>query len=370
MNFFGKPLQIGTTSLRNRVILAPLAGVSDIPFRRICRELGAGLTYVEMLSSIAVYRRNKRTLDMLARHSDEDVLGVQVTGPTPDLVENAVEFLDRQPFDTIDINIGCPVRKVVASGSGSAMLRDPDRLTETVRRARNATSKPLSAKFRLGFFRKHINVGDTAERIAREGVDMVTVHGRSRDEKYDTPVDLKGIQTGIQHARESAVRPIVAVGNGDITGIRSALRMREITSCDAVMISRGALGNPWIFKEILDGQPADPTMEEWLDVVMRHLSYHEEHYGDNQLSAVLTRKHLLWYIKGFPCNKDHGARLSHSSSLDESRGILRDYASAWPRDLRRFEGSLISESRFGTSSKYDPKNDMDRSHDRGVGTLT
>ncbi len=369
MKFFAQPLQIGPLRIRNRVILAPLAGVSDIPFRRICRELGAGLTYVEMLSAIAIRHRNKRTRDMMARHPDEDFLGVQVSGPTPELVEEAVAFVDQRSFDTIDLNMGCPVRKVVASGSGSALLKDPDRLTETVRRGRAATDRPFSVKFRLGFTRDSVNVEDTAERVVREGVDMFTVHGRARDENYAAPVDLERIRIGICRGRETADGPLVAVGNGDVVDFQSALRMREATECDAVMISRGALGNPWIFREILEERTAHPTLEEWGDVVSRHLSWQEEHYRDESLAAILSRKHLLWYIKGFPRNRELGAKLAGIESIGEAHTILREYAAQWPRDLRRFEGPLSGESRFGPSSKYDPKYEMDRTHDRGVGAL-
>jgi tRNA-dihydrouridine synthase B len=190
---FASPLQIGTLTVPNRVLLAPLAGVSDVPFRRVCQQLGAGLTYVEMLSATAIRYKNRRTFEMMARHGDESILGVQVTGPSADEVEEAVGVLSGLGFDTIDINMGCPVRKVVGAGCGSAILRDQPRLLDTVRRARAATHLPLSIKYRLGYTRDALNVEETTRNGILGSADMLTIHGRTRSEGYDTPVDLAGI---------------------------------------------------------------------------------------------------------------------------------------------------------------------------------
>ena len=370
MTDFQSPLTVGGLTLPNRVLLAPLAGVSDIPFRRICQELGAGLTYVEMLSAVAIDYRNKRTMEMCRRHPSEQVLGVQVTGPTAESVERAVLFLEELPFDTVDINMGCSVRKVVAAGSGSGMLSDPERISATVRGARSATGRPLTVKTRLGCTRRSISIEDTARRVAVEGADLFTVHGRTRNERYGTPVDLEGIRRGVVAARNAVARPVVVVGNGDLFDGVAARRMRETTGCDAVMISRGALGNPWIFREVLTGTSANPTLEEWGDVVMRHLDYQQEAYGDNELAAIRCRKHLLWYIKGYPCHKPLGEKLGLIKRIAEGRRYIREYLAEWPKDLVRFEGAHRTDSRLGPNSKYDPKYDpkheMDRTHDRPV----
>ncbi len=366
MNFFQEPFTFGGLTIPNRVILAPLAGVSDIPFRRICQELGAGLTYVEMLSAMAIHHKNKRTLDMCARHPAEPVLGVQVTGPAPELVEQAVRFLNTLPFDTIDINMGCSVRKVIAGGAGSGILSEPERITATVRAARAATDRPLSVKTRLGVSRRAISIEDTARRVAREGADLFTVHGRTRDEKYGAPADREGIRRGLAAARAAATRSLITVGNGDLLDWPSVRAMRDETGCDAVMISRGALGNPWIFREVLEERIAHPTLEEWGDVVLRHLDYQEAHYGDTELAAIMMRKHVLWYIKGFPCNKELGAKVGYIKRIEEGRRYIREYLAQWPGDLLRFEGAHKTESRFGPNSKYDPKYEMDRVHDRAV----
>ena len=365
--FFRQPFQLGRLTVPNRVLLAPLAGVSDAPFRRICQELGAGLTYVEMLAAVAIHRRNQKTMDMCRRDAAEPLLGVQLTGSTAELVAQGVEFLSGLPFDTIDINMGCSVRKVISGGSGSGILSEPERITATVTAARAVTDLPLSVKTRLGVSRDDISIEDTARRVVEAGADMFTIHGRTRDERYGDPADLEGIRRGIETARAVAARPLVLVGNGDLFTWEAARQMREVTGCDAVMISRGALGNPWVFREILEERTVHPPMGEWGEVVLRHLDYQEALYGDTPLAAVMMRKHLLWYIKGFPCNKELGRVLGLVSSLDEARKALRQYVSEWPADLIRFEGAHRTDSRFGAHSKYDPKYEMDRVHDRGVG---
>lgn len=365
--FFDQPLQIGSLRIPNRAICAPLAGISDAPFRRIAQELGAGLTYVEMLSAQAMHHKNKRTVDMMYRHSSEPLLGVQITGPSAEMVGDAIRFIDRFPFDAIDINMGCPVRKVVASGSGSGILRDPERLAETVRRAREATAKPLSVKVRLGFSRHEYNVEETARRAAREGIDMFTVHGRTRCENYGDRVDLGGIAAGLRAARDAATRPLALVGNGDVLDFRSAARMREVTGCDAVMISRGAMGNPWIFREVREGRDVQPTIEEWLDVVLRHMDYQQEHYPTKNLAAILFRKHWIWYAKGFPETRELLEKLRVTERMDDARDGLKAYAGSLPAGVRRFELCPRGDDRFG--SRYDPKYDMDRDLDRGVGAL-
>jgi len=332
MNPFTQPIRIGGMQIANRVFLAPLAGVSDVPFRRICREHGAGLAYVEMLSANGILHGGKRTFRMMARHESEDVLGVQVTGNTPEDIADAVTVLDENGFDTIDINMGCPMRKIVAKGWGSAILREPERLSAIVRVSRSRTRKPLSVKCRLGYSDTERNIEDTSERVSNAEADMLTIHGRTRAEDYSAPVDLSGIRTGIRHAAN-----LVTVGNGDVLDHRSALHMMERTGCDAVMVSRGALGNPWIFRAILDQEKRHPTPAEWLEVVTRHIEYHESFYGPDRMTAVTMRKHALWYCSGYPHASRLRDRVGTVSDLAELRGILRVFADALPRDIRRYQ---------------------------------
>ena len=336
MTLLAQPVTVGSLELPNRVFLAPLAGVSDVPFRLICRELGAGLTFVEMLNANSVIHCNRKSNRILSRHPDETILGIQVTGSRPEAVGTAVEYLDQMGFDLIDINMGCPVRKIVARGSGSALLQDPERIANTVTAARAATRNPLSVKVRLGFTRENINILETSEIIASRGVDMFTIHGRARTERYGVPVDRKGIRSGLDKARAISSK-LITVGNGDVLDRESAEAMIDQTHCDAVMISRGALGNPWIFAQILDPDRGEPTVTEWLDVVLRHLDHHQNFYGDDPYCVVLTRKHLLWYANGFPNVRRFRDKLSIVKSLDEARSMLREYAKGIPPDLRRYE---------------------------------
>lgn len=357
------PIQYGPLQLRNRVFLAPLAGVSDVPFRRICQELGAGLTFVEMLSAIALLVRNDRTVQMLARHPSEKILGVQVTGPDADRVHRAVRVLDQAGFEAIDINMGCPARKVVGSGNGSALLKDTARLEEIVAAARAATMRPLSIKIRLGYSVDTINVEANTAAIARAGADMLTIHGRTREDTYAIRVSLPGIAAGIAAAR--AVNPrIVTIGNGDLMEAADAGRMVEATGCDGVMISRGALGNPWIFRALAGEGSEDPTVAEWEETVLRHLNYHEAHYGDTEISARLTRKHLLWYASGFPHIHRLREVFNTVPSLSEARRIVTEFAKTLPSDLHRGE-DIPRES----LAAADPKYQMDRQLDGGVGAL-
>ena len=358
-----EPVQLGSLTLPNAVYLAPLAGVSDVPFRRICSELGAGLTYVEMLSSIALLHGNRRTREMLGRHADERIVGVQVTGPKPELVGQSVKLLHEHGFETIDINMGCPVRKIVGSGSGAAFLKDVPRIRQTIALARAATSRPLSIKIRLGFTPDTINVEETAAIIAAEGADQITIHGRTREDSYAVPVSYPGIALGLKAAR--AVRPdILTIGNGDVMDAESAHIMIRETGCRGVMVSRGALGNPWIFEEILGRRNQPPTLAEWGDVVTRHLDYHEAFYGNTELAARLTRKHLIWYASGFPYSHRLREQINQVSSLPEARAMIRQYVSDGPADLRRY---TATGSAAKANHRYDPKYDMDRTLDRGVG---
>lgn len=358
------PVQLRSLTLPNAVLLAPLAGVSDVPFRRICTELGAGFTYVEMLSSIALLHGNRRTREMLSRHPDETMLGVQVTGPRPELVGQSVRLLHDHGFEAIDINMGCPVRKIVGSGSGAAFLKDVERIRQTVAAARAATTRPLSIKIRIGFTPDAINVEETAAIIAGEGADQITIHGRTREDSYGVPVSYANIARGIRVV-QSLAPSLFTVGNGDVMDAASAHAMVRETGCRGVMVSRGVLGNPWIFGEILGHRTQPPTLAEWGEVVLRHLDYHQAFYGDNELAARLTRKHLIWYASGFPHTHRLREEINHVASLVEAKAIIRRYVAAWPSELRRFADTGTGARR---GRDHDPKYEMDRQLDRGVGT--
>jgi tRNA-dihydrouridine synthase B len=361
VSMLSKPLKWGRLELPNRVLLAPLAGVTDTPFRRICSDYGAALTYVEMLVSVAVIYKSRRTWEMLKRHASEERLGVQLTGRNVDEVIKAAAILDKEGFDTIDINMGCPVRKVVHSGSGSAFLKDPQRITDTLIGVKTVVDRPLSAKCRIGFTLDGLNITDVAARMAGAGCDAITIHGRTRDCTYASPVQYDMIKTGAESAR--AVRgDMPVIGNGNVFDAVTADLMLKRTGVDGVMVSRGSLGNPWIFSELIDPTFRQPTIAEWLDGVLRHFDYHREYYGDTEYSARLMRKHLIWYANGFPYCAQLRGFFNTVSSLADAKSELKSYASRYPADLRRYDDGAASRI-----FKEDPKYQMDRTIDRGVG---
>lgn len=341
------------------VILAPLAGVSDHPFRRICTRLGADLTYVEMLSATALLRHSERTLNMMERHPNERILGVQITGSSPTDISNAIAKLDTYNFDTIDINMGCPVRKVVNTGCGSALLRDAKNVFEVVRLSRQATKKPLSVKIRLGWDRNSMNAVEVALAAQEGGADWLTVHGRCRSDDYQTPVDLNFIQ------KLSKALTIPVIGNGNLFGMDDVKYMHERTGVSGTMISRGALGNPWVFMQAKKPEFIAPTVEDWFAVVSQHLAWQREAYQDKPMGALCMRKHLLWYTKGFVGSKKVREKINTLHTIDEIQILLGEFADSLLKSgvTRRDTGLFDQgEGRFA----WDPKWDMDREHDRGV----
>lgn len=341
------------------VVLAPLAGVSDHPFRRICVRHGADLTYVEMISATALLYESRRTFDMLARHPDETRLGVQITGRNADEVARAIQLLDKMPFETIDINMGCPVRKVVGAGCGSAILKDPERVRATLRLAREATTKPLSAKIRIGWDRSSVNALEVAQALHDGGADWMTVHGRTRSDDYGVPVELPVIRAVKQQSS------IPVLGNGNVFSASDARLMRARAIVDGVMVSRGALGNPWVFRQI-KGDMTPVTLDDWRDTVLTHLRWQQEAYGSQGAGAICMRKHLLWYLKGWPGAKKVREDVNQARDLDAAARLIEAYA----EDLAAAGTTLRTETHEEPDAQrfqWDPKYEMDRRLDRGVG---
>lgn len=341
------------------VMLAPLAGVSDHPFRLVCARQGADLTFVEMLSAVALLQRSRRTLEMLYRHPDEPRLGVQITGRNADEVARAVEFLNAYPFECVDINMGCPVRKVVGSGSGSAILKDPQRVYDTVRKAREATDRPVSAKIRLGWDHRSINAVEVGLAAQEGGAAWLTVHGRTRADDYSVPVNLEKI------AEVKAALSIPVIGNGNLFCRQDAEYMLRTTGVDGLMVSRGALGNPWVFRDI-KGDSRSVMLGEWQETVVEHLRLQEQAYGPRGMGAICMRKHLLWYVRGWPGARHVRERINVAEDLQEAARLVLDFAESLRargvhHRLPVFESGL--QNRF----VWDPKFDMDRRLDRGVG---
>jgi nifR3 family TIM-barrel protein len=312
-----------------------------------------------MISATAMLYESKRTFDMLSRHESESILGVQITGKTADEVGRAVAILDKMPFDTIDINMGCPVNKVVKSGCGSGILRDPARVYETTRKARESTGKPLSVKIRLGWDRNSVTWPEVLDAAEQGGAEWITIHGRLRSDDYGVAVNLDAMAELKRRAK------IPVIGNGNIFSQSDALYMRERTSVDGVMVSRGALGNPWVFNAIKSGE-TPVSVDEWESTVTDHLAWQQLEYGDTGSGAVCMRKHLLWYAKGLPAGKTLREAISQTGKISDCLQLVRDFASELRASEVR-ERAQVWPSDQNNRFQWDPKFDMDRQLDRGVG---
>jgi tRNA-dihydrouridine synthase B len=361
-----EPFQLGNLTVPNRVLLSPLAGVSDVPFRRICQDFGAGLSYIEMLSAAGMPHGGRKLKEMVARHPSEERLGVQITGPDPATVaEGSRILMDRGVvLDTLDLNMGCPVKKVIARGCGSALVRDPEHAAAVLRATIAAVNVPVTCKIRIGFKRGDHTVVPVCAALARAGARMIIIHGRTREDGYSDPVRHDRIREGFEAIDANADgQRVWKVGNGNLFDVAGVQRMVDETGCDAVLISRGALGNPWIFRNILAGREEQPTMAEWREVVLRHLGYHRDFYGEGHYAAIRFRKHLLWYVAGFPGSRPLRPILSTVDSLEEVGGRIAAFADGLDPAIRRYDNSARREAVDGG---YDPKADMDREHDRGI----
>ena len=284
---------------RNPVVLAPLAGVSNRAFRRVCRMTGAQLCYTEMVSSEAVVRSNRKTLDSLLATDPEDrPTVVQIFGADPAHMAETARRLDKSPFTAIDINMGCPAPKVEKSGGGAALMKDPDHAAEIVRAIRENTAKPVTIKTRLGLDSQSQNYLELSRKCVAKGACLVTLHPRTAEQAYSGVSNW----THVKILKEEL--PVPVIGSGDIRTPEQAFRRLSETGADGLMIGRGSFGNPWIFREIFfflqTGQDrARPTSQEKHRIIRKHLELMQEDMGKR--TAVLhMRKHLSWYIRGFP----------------------------------------------------------------------
>ena len=298
-----KKLKIGNVTLENNLILAPMAGVTDLPFRLLCKEQGVGLICMEMVSAKAIMYNNKNTESLLAIHDEERPVSLQLFGSDPEIISEMAKRIEDRNFAILDINMGCPVPKVVNNHEGSALMKNPTLAEKIVERTVKAISKPVTVKIRKGFDEQHTNAVEIAKAAEAAGASAVAVHGRTREQYYSGKADWDIIAKV-----KEAVR-IPVIGNGDITDGESAAAMFEQTGCDAVMVGRAARGNPWIFREIITyletGTKAPaPTMEEKRDVILRHAALQLEVKGE-YIGIREMRKHLSWYTAGYP----HSARL-------------------------------------------------------------
>ena len=315
-----KHLKIGNVELENRYILGPMAGVTDLPFRLLCREQGAGLLCMEMVSAKAIYYNNRNTESLLEIHPDEQPVSLQLFGSDPAIMSEMAKRIEERPFAILDINMGCPVPKVVKNGEGSALMKNPKLVYEIVSAIVKAISKPVTVKIRKGFDDDHVNAVEIAKIIEEAGAAAVAVHGRTREQYYSGKADWDIIR----QVKEAVSIPVI--GNGDVTSPQNADELVKQTGCDGIMIARGAQGNPWIFSEMIHWEetgelPPRPDKDEVREMMLRHARLQLEYKGE--FSGIREmRKHVAWYTKGLKGAARLREKVNSVESLEELENLL------------------------------------------------
>ena len=313
-------MQIGNVTIPNNLILAPMAGVTDLPFRLLCKEQGAGLVCTEMVSAKAISFHNKNTEALMRTEPGERPVSLQLFGSDPCIISEMAAYIEDRPFDILDINMGCPVPKVTGNGEGSALMKNPGLVEQIVSRTVRATKKPVTIKIRKGFDAEHVNAVEIARIAEASGAAAVAVHARTRDQYYAGRADWDIIR----RVKEAVSIPVI--GNGDVNSPESARQMLEETGCDGVMIGRAARGNPWIFRRILTfmetgEDPGKPDRKQVAEMILRHaqmlLAYKGEYTGMREM-----RKHIAWYTAGFPHSAKLRAKTNEISTMEELRELL------------------------------------------------
>ena len=310
--------------IKNQFVLAPMAGVTNEAFRIICKKMNAGLVMAEMVSDKAIGFKNERTINMTKVNEIEHPISMQIFGGDKDSLVNAAKYIDDySDADIIDINMGCPVLKVIKSGSGSALLKDPDKIYEFVKAVVEAVKKPVTVKIRIGWDMESINCVEVAKKIEAAGASAITVHGRTRSQFYSGNADWKYIKM----VKEAVKIPVI--GNGDVTSIDSAKKMLEETGCDAVAIARGALGNPFLFRELNayfdENKIIDrPDNKEIYDTILWHHQLLLDLKGSH-LALLEMRSHVAWYIKGMPGSAKIKDLCNRQTNFEDVSKILKEY---------------------------------------------
>ena len=321
MKMGSNKLKIGNVSLDGNIVLAPMAGVTDLPFRLLCKEQGADLICTEMVSAKGIFYNNKNTEDLLRIDDRERPVSLQLFGSDPDIISEMAKKIEHRNFDILDINMGCPVPKVVNNGEGSALLKTPDLIEEIVRKVSSAIKKPVTVKVRIGFENEPIDIVEIAKRIEDAGAAALAVHGRTRQQYYSGTADWDTIR----RVKEAITIPVV--GNGDVDSPLKAEALIKQTGCNAVMIGRAVRGNPWLFRELnhyfQTGELLErPSAEEIREVILRHARKQIELKGEF-VGIREMRKHVAWYTAGMR----HSAGLRRESNTIESYEALEQLLS-------------------------------------------
>lgn len=320
-------LTIGNVELKNNVILAPMAGVTDLPFRVLCKEQGAGLLCMEMVSAKAIYYGSKNTEELMKISPAEMPVSLQFFGSDADIMADMAKKIEEKPFAVLDINMGCPVPKVVNNGEGSALMKNPKLAEEIITKMVKAVKKPVTVKIRKGFDEAHLNAVEMAKIAEASGAAAVAVHGRTREQYYAGKADWDCIR-----AVKEAVK-IPVIGNGDVTDALSAERLLKETGCDGVMVGRAAQGNPFIFREITEYLetgviPPKPTPAEVRTTIERHARMQMEEKGE-YTGVREMRKHLSWYTVGYPNSAKYRQMINSMETMEE---LLHSLDMVFPKE--------------------------------------